>query len=155
MGRDRIVPLALGLAAVVLASVAGADAGLLRSIVEPPIVLRAALVGGSVVLGLWLLSTALERIRRAGPGAPDLDPRSAAGLDRGGAARLADGLDVALMLRGIRLVFLALAAFAAGAGWLLGHPLPLVLAAVIAGVDVIETSFLLLVLAVRVPARRR
>jgi hypothetical protein len=34
---------------------------------------------------------------------------------------------------------------ATGVGWLLGHPLPLVVAAVIAGIDLIETSFLLLV----------
>ena len=45
----------------------------------------------------------------------------------------------------MRLAFLAVAAFAAGAGWVLGNPLPLVVAAVIAGIDVIETSFLLLV----------
>ena len=37
------------------------------------------------------------------------------------------------------------AAFAAAAGWALAHPLPLIIAAVIAGIDVIETSFLLLV----------
>ena len=49
------------------------------------------------------------------------------------------------MIRGIRLVFLALAAAAAGAGWVMGHPLPIVVALVIAGMDVIETSFLLLV----------
>jgi hypothetical protein len=45
----------------------------------------------------------------------------------------------------VRLVFLALAALAAAAGWLLGETLPLVVALVIAGIDVIETSFLLLV----------
>ena len=37
----------------------------------------------------------------------------------------------------------------AAAGWLLGHPLPLVVALVIAGVDILETSFLLLVVAFR------
>jgi hypothetical protein len=45
----------------------------------------------------------------------------------------------------VRLAFLGVAAFAAAAGWLVANPLPLVLAAVIAGIDVIETSFLLLV----------
>jgi hypothetical protein len=45
----------------------------------------------------------------------------------------------------VRLVFLAVAGFAAAAGWALGHPLPLLVALVIAGIDVIETSFLLLV----------
>jgi hypothetical protein len=53
------------------------------------------------------------------------------------------------MIRAVRLVFLAVAAFAAAAGWLIGHPLPLVVALVIAGVDVLETSFLLVVVALR------
>jgi hypothetical protein len=49
------------------------------------------------------------------------------------------------MVRGIRFVFLAAAAFAAAAGWLVGNPLPIVIGLVIAGVDLAETSFLLLV----------
>ena len=43
------------------------------------------------------------------------------------------------------LVFLAVAAVAAAAGWVLGDALPLIVALVIAGIDVVETSFLLLV----------
>jgi len=57
--------------------------------------------------------------------------------------------NIGSMIRGVRLVFLAVAAFAAGAGWRLGHPLPLVVALVIAGIDVLETSFLLLVVNLR------
>ena len=57
--------------------------------------------------------------------------------------------DLPGMIRGVRLIFLAVAAFAAAAGWALAHPLPLVVALVIAAIDVIETSFLLLVVAVR------
>jgi hypothetical protein len=53
--------------------------------------------------------------------------------------------DVRGLIRAVRLAFLAVAALAAAAGWLLAHPLPLVIAAVIAGIDVIETSLLLLV----------
>jgi hypothetical protein len=53
--------------------------------------------------------------------------------------------DVPGLIRAVRLAFLAVAAFAAAAGWALAHPLPLVVAAVIAGIDVVETSFLLLV----------
>ena len=49
------------------------------------------------------------------------------------------------MIRGVRQVFLAVAAFAAASGWLIGHPLPLIVALVIAGVDVLETTFLLIV----------
>ena len=51
------------------------------------------------------------------------------------------------LVRGVRLVFLAVAAAAAGAAWALGNALPLVIALVIAGIDVVETSFLLLVVA--------
>ena len=57
------------------------------------------------------------------------------------------------MVRGVRLVFLAAASFTAAAGWIIGDPLPLVIALVIAGVDVIETSFLLLVATRRRPGR--
>jgi hypothetical protein len=53
--------------------------------------------------------------------------------------------DVRGLIRAVRLAFLGVAAFAAAAGWLVANPLPLIVAAVIAGIDVIETSFLLLV----------
>jgi hypothetical protein len=53
--------------------------------------------------------------------------------------------DVRGLIRAVRLAFLGVAAFAAAAGWLVANPLPLVVATVIAGIDVIETSFLLLV----------
>ena len=49
------------------------------------------------------------------------------------------------MIRAVRLAFLAVAAFAAAGAWLVGQEVFLVVAAVIAGVDVIETTFLLLV----------
>jgi hypothetical protein len=71
-------------------------------------------------------------------------------------ARLADAdpvgareRDLVSLTRGVRLAFLAVAAFSAAGGWALGHPLPIVIALVIAGVDVLETSFLLLVIATR------
>ena len=57
--------------------------------------------------------------------------------------------DVPALVRAVRLAFLAVAAFAAAAGWALAHPLPLIVAAVIAGIDVVETSFLLLVVGAR------
>ncbi len=59
------------------------------------------------------------------------------------------GRDLALLVRGVRYVFLAVAALSAAAGWLIGHPLPLIVALVIAGVDILETTFLLFVIAVR------
>jgi len=114
------VAIGLGILAVVLATVAGSSAGVLDALVRPPAIVRAALVGASVVIAIALLGGAVTRL--------------SAGTS-----------DVRGLIRGVRLVFLGVAAAAAGAGWALGHPLPLVVAAVIAGVDVIETSFLLLV----------
>ena len=54
--------------------------------------------------------------------------------------------DIRGLIRGVRLAFLAVAAFAAAGGWALASPLPLIVALVIAGIDVVETSFMLLVL---------
>ena len=120
----------LGGLAVAAATVAGSNAGLLDAVVHPPVLVRAGLVGGSAALAVVLLSRGL--------------------------ARLAGGTtDVAGMVRGVRLVFLAVAAAAAGAGWGLGDPLPLIVALVIAGIDVLETSFLLLVVASGQVNRRR
>ncbi len=116
-----VVALALGALAVVGATVVGWNEGLLDALVTPPPLLRAALVGGSVALGFVLLARSMARL--------------AQGSER----------DVPRLIRAVRLAFLAVAAFTAAAGWALGHPLPLVIAAVIAGIDVIETSFLLLV----------
>jgi hypothetical protein len=114
----------LGGAVLALGTVLGWDGRLIDAVVMPPPALRAALVGGSVVVGVALFGSALRRLAGGeGPLAPDWPA----------------------MVRGIRLAFLGVAALAAGAGWVLGHPLPIVIALVIAGVDVIETSFLLLV----------
>jgi hypothetical protein len=119
--RNRtLFALGLGALAVIAATVAGSSAALLDPLVHPPALLRAALVGGSVALAVILLSRGLSRL--------------AVGTD-----------DVPGLVRGVRLVFLALAALAAAAGWLLGEALPLLVALVIAGIDVVETSFLLLV----------
>jgi hypothetical protein len=111
---------ALGALAVLAATAAGGDGVMLTSLVHPPTIIRASLVGGSAALAVALLGGAL--------------------------ARLADGShDVPGLVRGVRLAFLAMAAASAGAGWALGDPLPLVIALVIAGIDVLETSLLLLV----------
>ncbi|HEY4632669.1 MAG TPA: hypothetical protein VIH00_02035 [Candidatus Limnocylindrales bacterium] len=121
-----IVALAAGIAAVIVASLVGSgDGSGLAALAQPPDVIRAVLVGGSVAVGLALLTRSVARLADAG----------------------AD--DVPGLIRAVRLAFLAVAAFAAGAGWALGHPLPIVVAAVIAGIDVIETSILLIVVAGR------
>jgi hypothetical protein len=116
----------LGFAAVVLATLVGWNAGWLDAVVTPPAIVRASLVGLGVALGVMLLTRSIVRM-------------SASGEVLGGEP------DVPGLIRGVRLAFLAVAAFAAAAGWALAHPLPLIVAAVIAGIDVIETSFLLLV----------
>ena len=117
-----IVALVLGGIAVVAATLVGTNADALEAIVHPPPLIRAALVGGCAAIAIILLSRGLARL--------------AVGRD-----------DVPGLIRGVRLVFLAVAAAAAGAGWALGDALPLIVALVIAGIDVIETSFLLLVVA--------
>ena len=134
----RLLWLVVGAAAIAGGTALGWDATALASVVTPPPALRALLVGSSFALGIVLLLSAVGRLS----GFAD-ETSSSLGTD----AR-----DIAGMIRGVRLVFLAVAAFAATSGWALGHPLPLVVALVIAGVDVLETSFLLVVVGLR---RRR
>jgi hypothetical protein len=128
-----VLPLTIGLAGLAVGTAFGWDSRLVDALVTPPAVIRAILVGAGVLTGLWLLRASIHRLRTAP-------------LRR---ASPASEPDAAGMVRGIRLTFLAVAAFAAATGWLVGHPLPLVLALVIAGVDVLETSFLLLVVTFR------
>ena len=124
--RLNAAVLAAGVAAVLAATLLGGAGPLLDAVVSPPIVIRAALVGASAVVALWLLGRALAAL---------------------GGGRAGDGpeRDMTTMIRGVRLAFLAVAAIAASAGWFVGHPLLLVVALVIAGVDVVETTFLLIV----------
>ena len=121
--RTYVAALVLGVVAVVVGSAIGGTGALLDAVVTPPIIVRAALVGISTVIAVALLGRALTAL--GGGDAPDRD--------------------MATMIRGVRLAFLAVAAIAAATGWLVGHPLLLVVALVIAGVDVVETSFLLIV----------
>jgi hypothetical protein len=125
-----LTPLLLGFVGLVVGTLFGWDARLVQAVVTPPALVRAALAAIAVVAGGALLAGSLERLRD-GRETPSGEP------------------NLPVMVRGVRLAFLAVAAFAAAAGWILGHPLPIVIAFVIAGVDVIETSFLLLVIGVR------
>lgn len=142
--RDRfagrsVTALALlaGIAAVLIAMATGLAPGLLDAVARPAPILRAVFAGGAIVVGGRLLLVALRRIDRS------------VTRDTGPAHASVSTADLGMLVRGVRLVFLAAAAFAAAAGWILGEPLPLVVALVIAGVDVVETSFLLLVAARR------
>ncbi len=121
-------PLVAGIGALALGTAVGWDTRVVEAIVRPPQIVRAGLAGIAVVAGIVLLARAVDRL--GGPGSMHWG-------------------DLARMVRGVRLAFLSLAAFAAAAGWILGHPLPIVVALVIAGVDVLETSFLLLVVATK------
>jgi hypothetical protein len=136
-GTGQLAWLIGGALAIAAGTALGWDATTVSQVVTPPPLVRAALVGVAFAGGVLLLLTALGRI--AGESAEALPPPAGYESER----------DVAAMIRAVRLVFLAVAAFAAGAGWLIGHPLPLVVALVIAGVDVLETSFLLVVVALR------
>ncbi len=119
----RLVPLALGLLAIALGTLAGWDRALNELLVSPPPFIRAVLGTAAGLLGLVLVARASEQ--------------------------LGDGRGPAGLVRSIRIIFLAVAAFAAAAGWFLASPLPIIAALIIAGIDVLETSFLLLVTAVR------
>jgi hypothetical protein len=131
--RGRVAALLAGGGALVAGTLLGWNGQLLATVANPPALVRATLVGASVVIALWLLVRAVQRME---------DARHL------GSAELT-GRDLAGLIRGVRYVFLAVAALAAGLGWLIGHPLPFVVALIIAGVDILETTFLLLVVAFR------
>jgi hypothetical protein len=127
-----------GVAAVALAMLGGALPAVFDLVASPPPIVRAGLAGAAIVMGGRLLFSAVRRI--------DASFRQ----DPAAEGRISDA-DLGAMVRGVRLVFLAASAFTAAAGWILGEPLPLVIALVITGVDVVETSFLLLVATARRP----
>jgi hypothetical protein len=133
-GARRYVPLVVGIVLVGLGSLVGADTRVADAVLRGPIVVRAALTGLVSLLGVWLLVLAVTRL---------------AGSDNAQSRPVAPGQTpqrpFADMIRGIRLAFLAVAAFAAASAFLVGHLLPLVVGLIIAGVDVAETALLLLV----------
>jgi hypothetical protein len=118
-----LAALALGLLALAAATLVGWEGLLGGLIVSPPEPVRALLAAAAGLVGIWLVLRAAARMRSS-------------------SARE--------LIRGVRLAFLAVAAFAAATGWAIGSALPIVAALIIAGVDVVETSFLLLVTATRV-----
>jgi hypothetical protein len=137
----RVAWLVAGGLALVGGTLLGWNSAFLEALATPPALIRAGLVAGAVVLGLWLLAEAMRRMGASRGRAPDATSDATSGE--------LSTRDLAGLVRGVRLVFLAVAAFAAAIGWLVGHPLPFIVALVIAGVDILETSFLLLVVALR------
>lgn len=129
----RLMWVLAGVAAMAMGTAAGWNPAVFESFARPPVVFRALLVSAMVLVALRLLAEAIRRIdasRQVAPGT-------------------ADARDLAGLIRGVRFVFLAVAAASAAGGWLLGSALPIVTALLIAGVDVIETGFLLLVVSLR------
>jgi hypothetical protein len=133
VGRGRIAWLLAGGLALAVGTLLGWNGTLLAEIATPPALVRAFLVGLSVVAALWCLAEAVRRLEAG----RDVPPGQLGGRD------------LAQLVRGVRYVFLAVAAMSAAAGWLVGHPLPFIVALIIAGVDILETTFLLLVVALR------
>ncbi len=125
--RSNAATLAIGLLALAVGTLAGWSDVFARAVLAPPPILRLLLSAAAFLLGVAWLLQALERLS----GSPE-----PAGL-----------------VRGVRFVFLAVAAFAAALGWLVGQAVPVVIALVIAGVDVVETTVLLVVLVARGPDR--
>ena len=119
----EVVPLAVGLLALLVATAFGWDSSLVAFVVSPPLVVRIALTGVALITAIVLLGAAVARMEGR-PGA---------------------GGHLVTLLRGIRLAFLALATLSIALGWALGSALPFVVAMVIAGIDIVETSFLLIV----------
>ena len=119
--------LALGMLAVVGATAIGWSEALQAVLLGPSLPVRLLLGTAALLLGVMLVLRSAERL--------------------GASHEPAD------LVRGVRLVFLAVAALAAAVGWLVDSPLPIVAGLVIAGIDVVETSILLLVTAVRAEPR--
>ena len=121
--RRQLLLLLLGIGAVVLASMAGGT-GVLGRILERPFPVGLLLAAASMLLGCVGVLRAASR--------------------SGGARE-----DARELIRAVRLIFLAVGCFAAAAGWVIGSPVPIVAGLIIVGIDVIETTFLLLVTASR------
>lgn len=127
LGARRYAPLILGIGLVAAGSVVGLAPGFVDSALRGPLVVRALLAGVAALAGLWLLALAVGTL---------------AGDDE---AEGTTARSFAETIRGIRLAFLAVAAFAVASAFVVAHLLPLVVGLIVAGVDVAETALLLLV----------
>jgi hypothetical protein len=121
--RGNVVAFAFGALALVAGTAAGWSGDVAALLLSPPPGIRIGLAAIAVVLGVVLTLRSAERLGQSN--------------------------ETADMVRAVRIVFLAVAAFAAAGGWLVGSPVPIVAALVIAGVDVLETTFLLVVTGAR------
>ncbi len=122
-GGSQALWLVGGIVLVVAATILG-GAGAFGPILEPPF--PAGLLLG-VAAGIFGVVVVLRAIARIGPARTDARE----------------------LIRAVRLLFVAVGLFAAAAGWIVGSALPIVVGLVIVGIDVIETSFLLIITAAR------
>lgn len=122
-GGSQALWLIGGIVLVVGATILG-GAGAIGPILEPPFPAGLLLGVAAGILGIVVVLRAIARI---------------------GPART----DARELIRAVRLLFVAVGLFAAAAGWIVGSALPIVVGLVIVGIDVIETSFLLIITAAR------
>jgi hypothetical protein len=115
--------LALGLGAIVAAMAAG-GVGPMELLLQPPRIVGVMLGAAAALIALVVVLRATEQMRTS-----QGDPRE--------------------LIRAVRLLFLAVGVGAVSARWFIGSPVPIVAGLVIIGIDVLETTFLLLVTAAR------
>ncbi|MFN8624129.1 MAG: hypothetical protein U0869_25590 [Chloroflexota bacterium] len=121
--RRQLLLLLAGFGAVVLGTVIGGS-GAAGKILEPPFPLGLMLGAAAAIIGVVVLLQGAARIRPARE-----DPRE--------------------LIRGVRLAFVAVGCFAAAGGWFFGTALPIIAGLIIIGIDIIETTFLLMLTAVK------
>jgi hypothetical protein len=122
-GRRQVLMLGLGIAAIGVAMLAG-QSDVVSLLFEPPMPASLLLGTAAAVLAVGIGLRAADQLG-----------------DRAGDARE--------LIRAVRLLFLAVGVAAIAAGWLIGSPVPVVAGLVIAGIDMLETTFLLLVTTAR------
>ncbi|MBA2275367.1 MAG: hypothetical protein H0W00_01540 [Chloroflexi bacterium] len=118
-GRSgAVLALVFGALAIALAMVAGRT-DLLSVVLQPSAPVGWLLGAAAAIVGVVLLLRSADQVGTSS--------------------------EPAELIRAIRIAFLAVAAFGASAGWFIGSPVPIVAGLVIAGVDILETTFLLVV----------
>jgi hypothetical protein len=121
--RRQLLVLLLGAGTIGVAMLAGRT-DLVTLLFEPPTPARLLLGPAAALLAIGIGLRATDRLGDRDGDAPEL-------------------------IRAVRLLFLAVGVGAMAAGWLIGSPVPIVAGLVICGVDVLETTFLLMVTAAR------
>jgi hypothetical protein len=110
--------LLVGVLGFVLVTLSGRS-DVLTTLLSPPMPARLLLGIAAFILAVLAVLAAADRMRT------DRDPRG--------------------LIRAVRLLFLAVGLFAIAAGWLIGSPVPVAAGIVVVAIDLLETSFLLLV----------